>query len=223
MIARAGRTPVSKRRPTRRRLAGVVVTGAASVTILFGPAGVATAEDCPITDLTCAAQDVGGTHEHTVDGSLHNAEDGVSTAVDTVGSTLGGLTDTVGQPPGRGGGGGSGDNDGGGANHHGGGSANGSNRSSGSARPGVQTHAGGTLVEIATAIDGQAVADASSADTADQRPGTIGLPEAAAGIALSLLIVLGAVLLFMTIQARLDRRDPKLALAPVTADVVTFA
>jgi hypothetical protein len=48
------------------------------------------------------------------------------------------------------------------------------------------------------------------------------LPEAAAGIAISLLIVLGAVLLFMTIQARLDRRDPKLALAPVTADVVTF-
>jgi hypothetical protein len=221
MIARAGRTPASMRRPIGRRLAGIVVTGTASMTMLFGPAGVATAQDCPITDPSCA-QNVGGTLEQTVDDSIHNTEDGVSTAVDTVGSTLDGLTDTVDPPPGEGG---SGGHDGGGSasNHGGGGPAKGSDRSSGSARPGVQTHTGGTLVEIDTAIDGRAVADASSADPADQRPGTIGLREAAAGIAFSLLIVLGAVLLFMTIQARLDRRDPKLALAPVTADVVTFA
>ena len=82
------------------------------------------------------------------------------------------------------------------------------------------TREGGTLTLIGTATNGHA--DASPADATDQRsPGTR-LREAAVGIAISLLIVLGALLLFMTIQARLDRRDPKLALAPVTADVVTF-
>jgi hypothetical protein len=49
------------------------------------------------------------------------------------------------------------------------------------------------------------------------------LRQAATGIALPLLIMLGVVLLFTAIQGRLDRRDPKLALAPMTADVVTFA
>jgi hypothetical protein len=84
----------------------------------------------------------------------------------------------------------------------------------------VLTRQGRTLTQIGTAINGHDAA--GPADATDQRPGATGLPEAAAGIAISLLIVLGAVLLFMTIQARLDRRDPKLALAPVTADVVTF-
>ena len=144
--------------------------------------------------------------------------------VDTVGSIVGGLTDPVDLPPGGDGpgGGGPGAHHGGGSGHHLGGSTNGHRHQSGSATGAiVPTREGGTLTQIGTAIDGQT--DASPADATAQRPGATGLPEAAAGIAISLLIVLGAVLLFTTIQARLDRRDPKLALAPVTADVVTFA
>ena len=204
-----------------RWLAGVVVAGAALATMLLGTAGVATAADCPITDLSCLQNqldDVQGTVDDTVGG----AQDDAATAVDTVVSTVGGLTDPVGglpdpvgQPPG----------DGPGA-HHGGGvghqSANGHVPASGPATgPTVLTREGGTLTQIGTAINGHD--DASRADTTDQGSAGTRLREAAAGIAISLLIALGAVLLFMTIQARLDRRDPKLALAPVTADVVTFA
>ena len=208
----------SRGRANRRWLARVVAAGAASATMLLGPAA-ATAHSCPMADPSCA-QDLAGDVQPTVDqavsDSAHTAQDGVASAVDTVGSTLDGLTDVLNPPPG---GNGPGGHDGGGPNHGPAGYANGHVRHSGSvAGPSVQTREGGTL--IGTAIDGNA--DTSVVDPADQRPGTAGFREAATGIALSLLIVLGAVLLFTTIQARLDRRDPRLAIAPVTADVVTF-
>jgi hypothetical protein len=201
-----------------RRLAGVLVAGAASATMLLGPAGVATAADCPITDPSCLQNQLDDVQQ-TVDDTVGGAQDDVATVVDTVVSTAGGLPDPVGQPPG---GEGPGAHHGGGVGHHPAGSAAGHVQPSGSATgPTVLTREGGTLTQIGTAINGEA--DAGPADPTDRRPGTTGLPEAAAGIALSLLLVLGGVFLFMTIQARLDRRDPKLALAPVNADVVTFA
>jgi hypothetical protein len=199
-----------------RWLAGVVVAGAVSATMLLVPAAVATAADCPITDLSCLQNQLDDAQQ-TVDDTVSGAEDTAATVVDTVVSTVGGVTDPVGQPPGRDG---PGAHHGGGVGHHPGGSATGHVRPSGSG-PTVLTREGGTVTQIGTAINGEA--DASPADPTDQNPAATGLGEAAAGIAISLLIVLGAVLLFMTIQARLDRRDPKLALAPVTADVVTFA
>ena len=228
-IARAGgRGP---RRPNGRRLAGVVVVGAASATMLFGPAGIASAGDCPITDLTCTSDvvaDLQQTGDQTVEETIRTAEDDLAAVADTATSTLDGLTDTVGQPPGGDEPGGDDGHDGGGANHDPAGSTNGHVRHPGPAAgpdaqlrgPSVQVREGGTITAIGTATNGHA--DPSDADAIDQRPGPIGLREAATGIALSLLIVAGAVLLFMAIQARLDRRDPKLALAPVTADVVTF-
>jgi hypothetical protein len=196
----------------RRRLAGVVIVGAASATMLLGPAGVATAADCPIADLSCLHNQLDDAQQ-TADDTVSGAQDDAATVV----STVGGVTDPVGQPPG---GDGPGAHHGGGVGHHPGGSATGHVRPSGSV-PTVLTREGGTVTQIGTAINGEA--DASPTDHTDQDPAATGLGEAAAGIAISLLIVLGAVLLFMTIQARLDRRDPKLALAPVTADVVTFA
>lgn len=186
------------------------MAGAATATMLLGPTGAATAADCPITDLSCLPSQLDDVQQ-TVDDTVGGAKDDVAGVVDTVTSTVGGLTDPIVQPPG---GDGPGAHHGGGVSHHPGGPA-------GSATgPTVLTREGGTLTQIGTAINGQAV---SPADTTDQRSAGTRLREAAAGIAISLLIVLGAVLLFMTIQARLDRRDPKLALAPVTADVVTFA
>ena len=221
-------------RPNRRRLAGVVVVGAASATMLFGPAGMARAGDCPITnlDLTCTSDvvdDLQQTVDQTVEETIRTAEDDLAAVADTAASTLDGLTDTVGQPPGGDEPGGDDGHDGGVPNHDPAGSTNGHVRRPGSAAgpgaqlrgPSVQIREGGTITAIGTATTGHA--DPSDADAIDQRPGPIGLREAATGIALSLLDVAGAVLLFMAIQARLDRRDPKLALAPVTADVVTFA
>jgi hypothetical protein len=197
-----------------RRLAGVLVAGAASATMLLGPAGVATAADCPITDPSCLQSQLDDVQQ-TVDDTVGGAQDDLATVVDTVVATADGLPDPVGQPPG---GEGPGAHHDGGVGHH----AAGHVPPSGSATgPTVLTREGGTLTQIGTAINGRA--DARPADPTDRRPGRTGLSEAAAGIALSLVLVLGGVFLFMTIQARLDRRDPKLALAPVNADVVTFA
>jgi hypothetical protein len=198
------------------------VAGAASATMLLGPARVAMAQECPITDPSCLQDTVGGV-QGSVGGVVDGAKDEGATVVDTVEDTVGGLTDTVGVPPP---GGDPPGDPGGPGGHHGGGSHQGGGNSGGTVRPpgsvgsSVQAREGGALVQIGTAINGKA--DAGSTGPTVQRHATT-FREAATGIALSLLVVLGAVLLFMTIQGRLDRRDPKLALAPVTADVVTFA
>jgi hypothetical protein len=201
-----------------RWLTGVLVAGAATATMLLGPAGVATAADCAVTDLSCLQNQLDDAQQN-VDDTVSGAKDDAAGLVDTVTTTVGDLTDPVAQPPG--GGDGPGAHHGGGAGHHLGGSTNGHRHPSGSTTgTTVLTREGGTVIQIGSATNGHA--DANPADATDQRsPGTR-LREAAVGIAISLLIVLGALLLFMTIQARLDRRDPKLALAPVTADVVTF-
>jgi hypothetical protein len=214
--------PSARRDPAstgRRRLAGIVMVGAATATMLLGPAGAATAADCPITDLSCVQNQLDDVQQ-TVGDTVGGVKDDVGGVVDTVTSTVHDLTDPVVQPPG--GGDGPGAHHGGGAGHHLGGAANGHRHPSGSTTgTTVLTREGGTLTKIGTATNG--LAGASPADATDPRsPGTR-LREAAVGIAISLMVVLGALLLFMTIQARLDRRDPKLALAPVTADVVTFA
>lgn len=214
--------PGARRHPAstgRGRLAGIVMVGAATATMLLGPAGVATAADCAVTDLSCLQNQLDDAQQ-TVDDTVNGAKDDVGGIVDTATSTVGDLTDPIVQPPG--GGDGPGAHQGGGSGHHLGGSASGHRHPSGSTTGAtVLTREGGTIVQIGTATNGHA--DASPDDATDQRsPGTR-LREAAVGIAISLLFVLGALLLFMTIQARLDRRDPKLALAPVTADVVTFA
>ncbi len=213
--------PSARHRPAstgRGWLAGIVMVGAATATMLLGPVGVATAADCAVTDLSCLQNQLDDAQQ-TVDDSVNGAKDDATGLVDTVTSTVGDLTDPVVQPPG--GGGGPGAHHGGGSGHHLGGSTNGHRHPSGSTTgTTVLTREGGTVIQIGSATNGHA--DANPADATDQRsPGTR-LREAAVGIAISLLIVLGALLLFMTIQARLDRRDPKLALAPVTADVVTF-
>jgi hypothetical protein len=82
--------------------------------------------------------------------------------------------------------------------------------------------------------DGAGIADppattisaASGAAPPDRRdpPGTT-FGDALGGVARSLAIVLtlfGLAVAFVAIQDRLDRADPKLALAPVESDVVEF-
>jgi hypothetical protein len=220
MMAQAGLRRLPIRRPTRQ-LAGVSVIGAALMFMLFGSVGVAVAQDCPITDPSCVidtVDDTVGDAQTTVDDTTSTAKDDIATTTDKVKTTLDELMGSGGQPPGGGNGDGSSGHDGGGAKHDGGASAGGSVQQGRSA-PGASILAreGSTLTLLDTAtlqrLDGPS----------HQTPGVATrLREAATGIALSLLIVLGALLLFTAIQGRLDRRDPKLALAPVTADVLTF-
>jgi hypothetical protein len=131
------------------------------------------------------------------------------------------LTGPGSQPPGEEHGDGSGGHNGGGTKHNGGGSAGGSvPRIGSSAGPSVLLREGGTASLLGTAKVDRSIPD--STDTSHGRDVATRLREAATGIALSLLVVLAAVLLFTAVQVRLDRREPKLALAPVTSDVLIF-
>jgi hypothetical protein len=222
MIPRVPLTRTFTRRPNSRLLAGVVVSGAALAMMVFGGVGVALAQDCPITDPTCVIDTVGNTIgdvQKTVDDTTKKVKDDVAATTDTVNKTVDGLIGDGGQPPGGG-------NPGGASGHDGKGSKNGG--SGGALRhggaptgPSVLTRGSGTPTLLGTATT--ATSNEASSDPSRVAPSiATRLRAAALEIALSLLMVLGAVVLFATIQGRLDRREPKLALAPVTADVVTF-
>jgi hypothetical protein len=75
----------------------------------------------------------------------------------------------------------------------------------------------GTAPTLVTTM-GDRFADRASAG--EGIPGA--LREAAIGIALPLVVVLLLLFAFTAIQDRLDRRDPKLALAPLATDVLRF-
>jgi len=217
-------TPRPTRPPNTRQLAGVLVIGAALSIMLLGPLGVAVAQDCPITDPTCAidsVDDTVGDVQKTVDDTTSTAKDEIAATTDRVKATVDELTGAGGgQPPGGGNGDGSNGHDGG-AKHDGGGSNGGSAHPVGTvAGASILARLGGTLALFDTSAQGRP----ESTDASSHRTPGVGtrLREAATGIALSLLVVLGAVLVFTAIQGRLDRRDPKLSLAPLTADVVTF-
>jgi hypothetical protein len=211
------------RPPSTRRLAAVLVIGASLSIMLLGSVGVALAQDCPITDPTCVIDTVDGTVgdvQKTVDDTTSTAKDQVAATTDKVKATLDELTGSGGgQPPG----GGDGSNGHDGVKHNGGGSNGGSVHPAGTtAGASILAREGGTLTLFDTSTLGRS--DEGSTDPSSHQTLWVGtrLREAATGIAVSLLIVLGAVLMFTAIQGRLDRRDPKLSLAPLTADVVTF-
>ena len=75
-------------------------------------------------------------------------------------------------------------------------------------------------VPVISAASGVAPSDSEDRTDGNRRGGTL------ASVARSLAIVLalfGLAVAFVAIQDRLDRRDPRLALAPVESDVVEFA
>jgi hypothetical protein len=226
MMTAKTRSATSNRRPTTRRLAGVIVAGAALSTMLFGGVGVAVAQDCPVTDPTCVldtVDDTVGDVQTVVDDTTNTAKDDVAATTDRVIKTVDGLTGGDGaQPPGEGNGDGSSGHDGGGTKHDGGGggSAGGSvQRSVPPSGPSVLAREGGTRTLLGTATVER---NGEPTDPSQSRGVATRLREAATRIALSLVAVLVAVLLFTAVQVRLDRREPKLALAPVTSDVLAF-
>ena len=75
-------------------------------------------------------------------------------------------------------------------------------------------------VPVISAASGVAPSDSEDRTDGNGRGGT--LASVARGFAI-LLALFGLAVAFVAIQDRIDRRDPKLALAPVESDVVEFA
>jgi hypothetical protein len=159
--------------------------------------------------------------DQTVKDTTKTAGDDASTAINDVQQVLDGVSGP-GDPGGGTGGGGSG------GGHREGGSGDGKGQGASTHRlavPGVPS-----VGVLARARGVPSILGTASVEFADQGSGRSAgssgdvaarLREAAAGIALS-LIMLGAVIGFTIVQDRLDRRSPKLALAPLTTDVVSF-
>jgi hypothetical protein len=204
-----------------------LVTGSALVLsfVLLAPSGVALADGpCALMDLGCIV----GTADLTVDDAVDTggnttqaAVHQVETTVDDVRGRVRDLFGSGGDEPGGGGGNG-GNSDGGddgGPRHHG--SGNGTLRhptrvpSTPSADVGAPTP--GTTPTLVTTMGDRSADEASAGEGI---PGA--LREAAIGIALPLVVVLLLLFAFTAIQDRLDRRDPKLALAPLATDVLRF-
>jgi hypothetical protein len=221
---------VAGQRPRIRAvLAAALVTGGSFGLVVFGRGGVAMAHACPIADLTCVADIV-----DEAQGAVDLPDEVPNTAQDALSQALGhvqGLIDSLPkgvEPPGGGPGGGgppSGGPGGGGPSGGGdgnqGGSPNGGSGSTSIGDPGPLGRQDLVLRPPTPSVEPRdpRISIRPSDPTPDA---ATRLREVATGIAVPLLMALAAVLLFTALQDRLDRREPRLALAPVTGDVVSF-
>ena len=199
---------------TRLPLAGAV----GLVVLAIAPPALAD-EPCSIVDLTCAvegaAEDSEGILDEVTDPVDDTTDPIVKPILDEVDAILGrgGLVD----PPGGGGGGG-----GGGGSNVGGGS-------------GVDAGPGGSRPPVSSTTTQQQIFDpalGTSPGVARPRGVELAEPVSSGGIGpiltgaarsvLLLLMLLGISLGFVLIQDRLDRNEPKLALARISPDVLGF-
>jgi hypothetical protein len=199
--------------------------------VAIGGAGAGSAQaTCPPLDVACLADQTVGDVVEDVDpaGSLDDALDSVIDTVDPVvddalgrvGELLGGGPVELPDPVGG--------DDGG---SHTGGRPPGGGGPPGSETPPVLPRDGIGLQDAErSGLTGQpgstdeAVTDALRGPrperTAARSGGTLGAVARSVGIVLALL---GLAAAFVAIQDRLDRNDPRLALAPVESDIVEFA
>jgi len=214
------------------------VMAAAGLSLLsIFAAAPAHADDCPPLDVSCVAGDVVDGVDDVVEGTVDTVSDTVDPIAEettnTVDELLGGGQDNP--PAGGGDGGGNGDGQGGAGGGHGSrGGGNGQGHRHGSASP--SSHDAGLLglgsatrppIALGTGSGGSyGTSTAPASGPAAEQPG---LPHriaaTAAGAAKSLAIVLVLLLAavgFVLIQDRLDRKDPRLALAPLQSDVARF-
>jgi len=214
----------------------VMAAAGLAVSSIFA-AAPAHADECLPLDVSCVAGDV-------VDGVDDVVEDTVNTVTDTVDPIAEETTNTVDEllgggqddpPAGGGGGGGNGDGQGnaGGGNGSGGG-RNGQDHRHGSAshssddaRPLGLGSATRPPIALGTGSGGSyGTSIAPASGPAGEQPG---LPHriaataarAAKSLAIVLVLLLAAVG-FVLIQDRLDKKDPRLALAPLQSDVERF-
>jgi hypothetical protein len=195
----------------------------------FAAAPWATAADeCPVTNPSCVLDTVGQTIESSNNTAQDTAEGTVQPVVDDVNErvdgVLGGGADEDPQP-GEGPGGGGGSQPGDGRQHDNAGPRNGH-------RPGARGSAGSRAAnEAPTRVAHRGV---DSDTTPVEATGVtnressvlerIGQAGARAAKSLALVLVLaGLVVGFALIQDRVDRKDPKLALAPLDSDELRFA
>jgi hypothetical protein len=222
-----------------RRVRAVFVI--ALMTVPFALSTSARAQTCAPTDLACTVDQVGGAAQDVADDPAGTVQDGVNTgqdavhtaqdttkdAVGTVRNTIdqvlgdGGITPPTGGGDGGNGGGGSGDRPDGsnGSGHH-------PHASAGASRPaGGAARGGGRLPVSPSEGDEPGVpgVDPSSDPSGRESSPTFGAVAAGVigGVAL-MAVLLGAVVAFLAFQDRIDRRDPKLALAAVGSDRVSF-
>lgn len=227
--------------PSRSTLGGDTVnwigrsTLVAMSTIATIATGAASAQAaCPVLDPLCVIED-------TVDDGVGRVEDavgGIETPVDDVLDPLEGVVDpvvdtilgTVDDVIGGGGGGQpeppGGTGDGGGAPpgvHQGGPEPSGRSDRETVDIAGPRIHERPEIGRVfAPVVAPRPIADA----TASPVEGSGGVGAAIGAVARSLAVVLalfGSTLAFAAIQDRLDRNDPRLSLAPIRSDVVTFA
>jgi hypothetical protein len=175
--------------------------------------------DETVDQVVGVVENVGETVKQTTEKLAGTVEDTVDETVNTVNDTVGAVDPVVAPPPPNGG------------------SEQGSNDPAGNgSRPDTETsvvrplghgRSAPTLhvdlvAETSPAGDTVVVNGTSSTSPLDQ-PGLFAgsLPEIARRLAFPLVLV-GLVLGFVAIQNRLDRKDPKLALASTTRDVLNF-
>lgn len=218
----ATRAPDPSRRATRPLLK-ILLVAAIAVLGLAWIASPATAQECAITDLECLNDQV----EETVDavgeaagGAADTISDTAEDAAETVEGILNDTTDKgreiIDGLLGRGGKN-PGEEEGKDKGRSGGGSARTRDRD-GLGR--------GLLAPRDPSLTASASADATTGGRSSQTPdggGGLGrgIANAARDLAFPVLLV-GLVLGFLALQNRLDRRDPKLAAAPLGPDFLTF-
>jgi hypothetical protein len=191
-----------------------------AVLLLVG-AAPARADDCnPVLDL-CGVDDVVDDTVDTVSGTVDTATDTTSDATDpvrkVVDDVLGG--ESAGETPLPGDRNGGGSDDGGrkrhGENHRG--------RNSGGialGTDGLPTPARSSLGNFSLGSETSSIGNAVGPPPDPSLPDRLAA-GAAKGIA-TVLVLLGVAVAFVLIQDRLDKKDPKLALAPTRSDVVRF-
>jgi hypothetical protein len=210
--------------PTGPTGAGLLAAGLIVAAATFFAAAPALA-DCVLTDPSCVQSTVSGasgTAGDTVQkaqdiagGGADQASGTVNHVVDTVEQTLGGTGPGPDPGPGGGGpgGGGSGNGSTGSSAPHGGSGARGA-----AGRGGLST---GTLPTAGpVAGPNLPTVGAISNRSLFGRVGDQAI-RLARGLAFPAILAI-IVVLFMAVQDRIDRRDPKLALAPLAPDVLRF-
>jgi hypothetical protein len=194
-------------------------------------AGAASAQaSCPPLDPVCVVDEVEddapGLVDDTVDAIETPVDDVIDPVVDPVVDTLVGTVDDLlgdgkTEPPDPGG------SDNGNGSHpsqgHRGGAGSSGSRDRGSVDVGPRVHERPVLVPFVEPIVlERAASDATEAPTAGS--GRVGAAIGAVARSLAIVLTLfGLVVAFATFQDRLDRSDPRLALAPIRSDEVSFA
>jgi hypothetical protein len=175
--------------------------------------------DCPLTDPTCIVDQTKQAATDSAGGAKDKADAAIKQATDTVGGILNpiGLPTPTPTPTGRGGSGGGGGHGGSGGSVPNGGPAT-TPASSGVGALNRAPSTGTTPASYSSRPVRHGTAHGPSLF------GRIGgaAAEAARQVAFPLALAL-LVAAFLMVQNRLDRRDPKLAEAPIAPDVLRFA